>query len=84
MLEVDFEVEHVEFDLTPPWVKYPDATIIPVTVLMKARKARKAFHIGPFSCVEFTKAALGISNFWLRTPHQLFKYLQRRHGILGV
>ena len=86
VLRLDLEIleNHVEFDLTPPWVKYPDATIIKVQVRMKARKARRAFHVGPFSCVEFTKAALGITSFWLRTPHQLYQYLKSRHGVLGV
>jgi hypothetical protein len=86
VLRLDLEIleNHVEFDPTPPWIKYPEATIIPVTVLMRAHKSRRAFHIGPFSCVEFTKAALGITSFWLRTPFQLYKYLHRRNGILGV
>ena len=86
VLRLDLEIleNHVEFDLTPPWIKYPQATIIKVQVLMKARKARRAFHIGPFSCVEFTKAALGINSFLMRTPHQLYHYLKKRNGVLGV
>ncbi len=75
---------HIDFDPTPPWVKYPGVTIIKVSVLMRAWKVRSWFHIGPFSCVEHVKAALCINSFWMRTPRQLYQYLKKRNGVLGV
>ena len=75
---------HIEFDPTPPWIKYPGVTIVKVQLIMKPWKVRQWFFVGPFSCVEICKAALGINKFWMRTPRQLYKYLIRHNGVLGV
>ena len=75
---------HIEMDPTPPWIKYPGVTIVPVKKLFKPWKVRNWCHIGPFTCVEAVKYALGINSFCMRTPHQLYKYLKRRRGVLGV
>jgi hypothetical protein len=82
----NFEVleNHIEFDPTPPHIKYPGVTIVPVKVLVKSWKVRSWFQIGPPTCVEAVKYALGINSFCMRTPHQLYKYLKRRNGVLGV
>ena len=72
----------LEFDPTPPWIKHPDATVQKVQVLSKAYRVREWFAFGPPSCVETCKNALGINSFWTRTPYQLYKYIQRRGGIL--
>jgi hypothetical protein len=86
ILRPDLELleSHIDFDPTPPWTKFAGATIVKVQVLKKAWKVRQWFHMGPFSCVEVVKAALGINSFWMRTPFQLYKYLKQRHGVLGV
>ena len=82
----NFEIleNHIEFDPTPPWERYPEATFVRVKVLVKSWRVRQWFHFGPPSCVESVKNALGISKFWIRTPYQLYKFLKRRGGVLGV
>lgn len=86
VLRPDLEIleNHLEFDPTPPWTRYPGSTVMKVQVLMKAWKVRQWMMCRPPSCVEIVKAALGINSFWVRTPHQLYKYLKQRHGVLGV
>ena len=86
VLRPNFEIleNHIEFDPTPPWTKYPGVTIVPVKVLVKSWKVRSWFQIGPPTCVEAVKYALGINSFWMRTPHQLYKFLKSRNGVLGV
>lgn len=39
---------------------------------------------GPMSCVEATKAAIGIAAPWIITPRQLARHLRRRCGALTV
>jgi hypothetical protein len=75
---------HIEMDPTPPWTKYPGVTVVRVQVLMKAWKVRQWFFAGPPSCTEIVKSALCIKSFFMRTPYQLYKYLIRHHGVLGV
>jgi hypothetical protein len=86
VLRPNFEVlhSHIEFDPTPPWEKYPGCTVMKVQVVIKNWKVRQWFHFGPMSCTEIVKFALGINSFWIRTPYQLYKFLKRRHGVLGV
>ena len=75
---------HLEYDPTPPWTKYPGSTTIKVQSLIKLWRVRQWFQIGPPTCVEIAKQALGINSFWIRTPFQLYKFLKKRHGVLGV
>lgn len=72
----------IEFDPTPPWVKYPDATVQRVQVVLTNFKVREWFAIGPPSCVETVKNALAIRSFWTRTAYQLYKYINRRGGVI--
>lgn len=71
-----FEFLEVEttLDAAPPWLRYPEV----VTAWQKVQTfgRRSQFLIGPPTCVEFTKSALGIRNFWIRTPFQLFKFIE--------
>lgn len=46
------------------------------------RRVREPFFLGPITCVEYTKAALGIRAWHVRTPWQLFKYLRKRGCVL--
>ena len=77
ILDVDLSM-----DPRPPWVVCPEATIQKVTVVYKPGRMRSWFDIGPLTCVEVVKAALGIRAFFVRTPLQLFNYIQRRHGVI--
>ena len=38
---------------------------------------RKKWHIRPFTCVEVVKNFLGISNPFIFTPYQLYKYIKK-------
>lgn len=72
----------IGFDPTPPWVRCPHSKIQSVAALRENATVRSWFHLGPMSCVEIAKYALGIKAFWLRTPYQLYKYIQRRAGVV--
>jgi hypothetical protein len=72
----------VSYDPRPPWVKAPDAIIQKVTATRPYWAVRSWFDIGPPSCVEIAKAALGINAFWVRTPWQLHKYIAKRNGVI--
>lgn len=72
----------VSTDPRPPWVKCPSATVQKVTAIAPLMSVRSWFDIGPPTCVEVAKMALGIRAFWLRTPWQLFKYIRERNGII--
>lgn len=79
-----FELLDVELSLdpTPPWVRCPDSTVQKVTVARPLGSVRSWFDIGPLSCVEVVKMALGIRAFWVRTPWQLYQYIRKRDGVL--
>ena len=72
----------VSYDPRPPWVKVPEARIQKVTTTIRTPSVRSWFDIGPPSCVELAKYALGINAFTVRTPYQLWKYIQKRNGVL--
>ena len=78
MLDVDLCV-----DPRPPWVKCPTSVCQKVVATRRLGSMRSWFDIGPTTCVEVTKMALGIRAFWVRTPRQLFKYISRRHGVIN-
>lgn len=79
-----FEMLDVELSTNPapPWVKCPESTCQKVTAMRRLQTVRSWFDAGPPSCVEVVKQALGIRAFFVRTPHQLFKYIQRRNGVI--
>lgn len=70
-------------DPTPPWVKYPQSTCQKVIAMRRRGSMRSWFDIGPNTCVEVVKMALGLRSFWVRTPYQLYKYIQRRYGVIN-
>ncbi len=74
----------IDCDPTPPEKRASGITVQKAQVLSKLGKMRSWFFIGPPSCVEIAKDALGINSFWMRTPHQLYQYIKKRHGVLGV
>lgn len=86
ILKPSFEIleSYIDYDSTPPEKRTQGVTVQKVQVLSKFGTVRQWFHIGPFSCVEVAKYALGINSFWMRTPRQLYQYLKKRKGVLGV
>lgn len=77
MLQVALQV-----DPRPPWHRYPGLAVQKVTTVRPYYWLRSRFELGPQSCVEVAKAALGIRSFWVRTPYQLYKYIRKRNGIV--
>lgn len=79
-----FEMMDVDIctDPRPPWVKCPNSTVQKVTTLQPLDHVRSWFDIGPPTCVEIVKMALGIRAFFVRTPWQLFNYIQQRGGFI--
>jgi hypothetical protein len=78
MLDVDLST-----DPRPPWVKCPQSTIQKVTAISPLVSVRSWFDIGPPTCVEIVKTALGIRAFWVRTPWQLYQHIDRRGGVIN-
>jgi hypothetical protein len=70
------------YDL-PPWAltnnteKYKP-TFLPLQRRITLGKVREPFHFGPVTCVDLTKALLGIRAPLVRTPWQLYKHLTRK------
>lgn len=80
MMEM-FDVE-LSTDPRPPWVRCPNSIVQKVTAMRPLASVRSWFDIGPMTCVEAAKWALGVRAFWVRTPWQLFKFIQKRNGVL--
>lgn len=72
----------ISMDPRPPWTRCPNSTVQKVTAIRPFGTLRSWFDFGPPTCVEVVKMALGIRAFWVRTPLQLFKYIQRREGVV--
>lgn len=81
-LVVDPGVEHIDTRIDwspqPPWERDPSITAMRVEVAVRKKKVRDFFSFGPITCVELTKAHLGIYSARIRTPWQLAKYLRAR------
>lgn len=79
-----FEMMDVQIDTDPrpPWVKCPSSQVQKVTTIQPFYRVRSWFDAGPSTCVEVAKTALGIRAFFVRTPWQLFKYIQHRNGVI--
>lgn len=70
-------VHHIapDFDL-PAWLKKRHLTVVPASVNAREQVA----PIGVYSCVEAVKRILGLHDFWVMTPYQLYKKLMGRDG----
>lgn len=79
-----FEMFDVELstDPRPPWVRCPGSTVQRVTAMRRLDTIRSWWDMGPSTCVEIAKAALGIRAFWVRSPWQLFNYIRKRNGVV--
>ncbi len=80
-LRFDTSVELIipELYVDPPWesAKHLNPTVRRIRRLVKKGCWRERFHIGPMTCVELTKAFLGVSSFFVRTPFQLYNFLRK-------
>jgi hypothetical protein len=76
-LRIDPAMEHLDFtaDIGPPWVSlaHLKPTVLRVTRAVPALKVREPWFVGPVTCVEIAKACLGMRDFFVRTPYQLYK-----------
>lgn len=64
----------------PPWEdeQAAGATVMRYRAVVPYDRMVMPFHVGPMTCVELAKAILGVrAPFWIRTPWQLYKFLQR-------
>jgi hypothetical protein len=60
------------------WLVDPDATIIEARPeVVDTYRARSPWVAGPLTCVETCKAVLGIRDFWILTPWQLYRRVRR-------
>jgi hypothetical protein len=63
-----------DFDLAG-WYRANGLTVVEAAMV---RGHCRPAPLGPFSCVEALKRALGIHDRWLLTPFQLYRHLRRR------
>lgn len=79
-----YEMLDAEISTDPraPWMKCPESTVQKVTTIAPLGKIRSRWDMGPPTCVEVAKIALGIRAFWVRTPEQLYHYISARGGII--
>ncbi len=54
-----------------------NSIILPVTARIDTSRFRGT--LGVFNCVEVVKGLLGIKEFWVWTPYQLYKYLRSQN-----
>ena len=74
-------VHHIApaFDL-PGWLRSRPVTVVPARIAPQTQSAPWFAH----SCVEVVKRILGLHDFWVMTPHQLYKRLtQDRPAVAG-
>lgn len=71
------EFLNAEVHLQPPWAVMPHAKFVHVIRLAPLGKVRESFMIGPVTCVELTKAAIGLRAPLVRTPFALYKHLRK-------
>jgi hypothetical protein len=78
-----FEFLEADIDMDPraPWERDPTCTVQRVTASRTPMAVRDWWQVGPASCVEYVKAALGIgiAGLFIRTPWQLYKFIARRN-----
>jgi hypothetical protein len=79
-LRVNPYIEHADVtaDYGPPWVSLAalNPTVLHVRRSVPANKPYDLFAVGPQTCVELAKAFVGLRDFFVRTPYQLYKKLK--------
>lgn len=73
---------YVDMNPQPPWERDNKAVVQFVRAVPKKDKVRQYFFVGTITCVEITKAHLGLAAFWVRTPYQLYNYIRARDYVL--
>lgn len=74
------EYAQVQAYADPPWMVVDQRlrpTFMRVRRAVQHRRVREWFHVGPMTCVELTKAFLGLRATFVRTPWQLYKLLRK-------
>ena len=79
-LRIDTSVEAAlpQFFDNPPWIqmRHLTPTCIRVQREVPNHRCRDLFFIGPITCVELSKAFLGVASMFVRTPYQLYNFLR--------
>ncbi len=71
-------VHHLSPDFNlPAWLEKRNLTVVPATITPQQTLAPMMVH----SCVEAVKRVLGLHDFWVFTPYQLYKRLMARQNI---
>ncbi len=75
------EVIDVQVYALPPWqiLERLNPTSMRIRRIVTKGYWREPFHIGPVSCVVLAKAFLGVSNFFVWTPLQLYNFLRKEN-----
>lgn len=84
-IRLDTAIEHIDIEvgIAPPWLaqRHLNPTCVPVQRTVSNKYFREPFFMGPVTCVELSKAVLGVRNFFVRTPYQLYRFLRKeQHG----
>lgn len=77
-LDSCLEFLNAEVHLQPPWEVIPQARFVHVIRLVPLGKVREPLMFGPITCVELSKAAIGLRAPLVRTPYALYKYARNR------
>lgn len=78
------EMAELEVYADPPWkLVLPELrpTFLRVQRSVPYGKVRDVWQFGPCTCVELTKAFLGICAPFVRTPYQLYRYLKKNEQV---
>jgi hypothetical protein len=59
------------------WLPWAKPTFFKVMFPAPKHRLRAPFFVGPLTCVEYVKAAIGVPGAFVRTPYQLFKKVQQ-------
>jgi hypothetical protein len=72
------DVSVFEVSLLAPWESV-DESLRPTCMRVNRCLVRRRlhWHIGPLTCVDQAKAAIGLRAAWIVTPYQLYRYLRR-------
>jgi hypothetical protein len=73
----------IAWSIKAPWLSDPSMTVQEVSSTFPLDVMRQMFFIGPVTCVEHVKAFLGISAWLVRTPWQLYNYIEKRGRTLS-
>ena len=82
-LRFDTSIELIipEVYADPPWeiMAHLNPTVKHIRRFTPSGYWRERFYMGPITCVELCKAFLGVSAFFVRTPFQLYNFLEKEN-----